>query len=162
MADERAPAPAAEHDGAGPAAEIERLRDRWLRARADLENYRKRSDQEVDRRVFASRDRLLGEWFEVVDSIDRALQYGSVADAPLRELRRQMLAVLERQGVQRIDSEDATFDPEVHEAIGVRRTDEAPSGTVVEVARAGYRAGDRVLRPAQVIVARRPAAEEAV
>jgi molecular chaperone GrpE len=71
-----------------------------------------------------------------------------------------MEAVLARHGVERIEAEDAPFDPERHEAVGVRRTDAAPPDTVVEVARAGYRVGDRVLRPAQVIVSRRPAAEE--
>jgi molecular chaperone GrpE len=151
VADERAPA---------PAAEVERLRDRWLRARADLENYRKRSEQEIDRRALESRDRLLLDWLEVVDSIDRGLKFGSVAAAPLRQVQHQMETVLARHGVERIEAEDAPFDPERHEAVGVRRTDEAPPDTVVEVARAGYRVGDRVLRPAQVIVSRRPTAED--
>jgi molecular chaperone GrpE len=56
-----------------------------------------------------------------------------------------------------VEAEGATFDPELHEAVGVRDTDEAPRNTVVDVVRAGYRVGDRVLRPARVIVSKRPA-----
>lgn len=152
MADEQTAAPAAERGD----SELERLRDRWLRARADLENYRKRSDAEVERRAGAARDRLLLDWLEVVDDVDRALKYGTVADAALRPVQEQMHAVLARHGVERIEAEGAPFDPELHEAIGVLDTDEAPPNTVVEAVRGGYRVGDRVLRPARVIVARRP------
>ena len=116
MADERAPAPEAERD----AIELERLRDRWLRARADLENYRKRSDREIERRVGDERDRLLLEWLHVVDDADRALRFGSVADAPLRLVRQQMLALLARHGAERLEAEGTPFDPELHEAVGVR------------------------------------------
>lgn len=151
MADERVPAPEAEHD----ATELERLRDRWLRARADLENYRKRSDHEVERRVGDARDRLLLDWLEVVDDIDRALRFGSVADAGLRPVHQQMHGVLARHGVERVEAKGAPFDPERHEAVGVRDTEEVPANTVVEVVRAGYRVGDRVLRPARVIVSKR-------
>jgi molecular chaperone GrpE len=153
VADERVPAPEAERD----ATEVERLRDRWLRARADLENYRKRSDHEVERRVGDARDRLLLDWLEVVDDIDRALRFGSVADPALRPVQKQMHGVLARHGVERIEAKGAPFDPERHEAVGVRETEEAPANTVVEVVRAGYRVGDRVLRPARVIVSKSPA-----
>jgi molecular chaperone GrpE len=153
VTDERVPASEADHEP----IELERVRDRWLRARADLENYRKRSDREVERRVADARDRLLLDWLEVVDDIDRALSFGSVADAGLRPVQKQMHAVLARHGVERVEAEGTTFDPELHEAVGVRDTDEAPRNTVVDVVRAGYRVGDRVLRPARVIVSKRPA-----
>jgi molecular chaperone GrpE len=159
VTDERAQARAPERDAPEPEPELERMRDRWLRARADLENYRKRSDQEVERRFGDARDRLLLDWLEVVDDVDRGLQFGSVADASLRQLRQLMLAVLARHGVERVEAEGARFDPELHEAVGVKDTGEAPPNTVVEVARAGYRVGDRVLRPARVIVSRKPSAE---
>lgn len=153
MTDEPTQAPAAERDD----SELERLRDRWLRARADLENYRKRSDHEVERRVGDARDRLLLDWLDVVDDVDRALSFGSVADAPLRQVRQQMLALLARHGVERTEAKGAPFDPQLHEAVGVRDTDEAPPNTVVDVVRPGYRVGDRVLRPARVIVSKRAA-----
>jgi molecular chaperone GrpE len=67
-----------------------------------------------------------------------------------------MEAILARQGVQRVGRPGERFDPERHEAIGVRETTEVPDHTIIEVARSGFAIGDRVLRPAQVIVARAP------
>jgi molecular chaperone GrpE len=144
------------------AVELERLRDRWLRARADLENYRKRSEQEVERRVGDVRDRLLLEWLEVVDSVDRALQLDQGRDVSdgLRAVLGQMEAVLARQGVTRVDAAGERFNPELHEALGARETDEVDPGHVADVARSGYLVGDRVLRPAQVIVARASAGRD--
>ena len=73
----------------------------------------------------------------------------------LRGVLEQMEAVLARQGVTRIGAAGEPFDPERHEAVGVRSTDEVPDRTVVDVARSGYALGDRVLRPAEVIVVAR-------
>jgi molecular chaperone GrpE len=154
-ADQPTPTPAAGRED----SEVERLRGRWLRARADLENYRKRSDREVERRYGDARDRLLLDWLEVVDDVDRALRFGSVADPVLRPVQNQMQAVLRRHGVERMEAKDTSFDPELHEAAGTRETEEAPPNTVVDVVRAGYRAGDRVLRPARVIVSKRPSGD---
>jgi molecular chaperone GrpE len=81
---------------------------------------------------------------------------GNAAAAGLRAILEQMESVLARQGAERIGAPGEQFDPERHEAIGVRETDEVPDRTVLDVARSGYALGDRVLRPAQVIVARRP------
>ena len=63
-----------------------------------------------------------------------------------------MEAILERQGIRRVGEAGERFDPERHEAVGIRATDDVPDQTVVEVARSGWAAGERVLRPAQVIV----------
>ena len=126
--------------------------ERYLRARADLENYRKRAGQEVERRVAEQADRLLLEWIEAVDSVDRAL--GMQPSDGLRSVLDQMEAILARQGVERVGTAGERFDPESHEAISVRESDEVPDGTVVDVARSGYRRGERVLRPAQVVVSR--------
>jgi molecular chaperone GrpE len=73
----------------------------------------------------------------------------------MRAVLEQMDAILARNGVQRIGAAGERFDPERHEAVGVREADDVPDQTVVEVARSGFAVGDRVLRPAQVIVARR-------
>jgi molecular chaperone GrpE len=73
----------------------------------------------------------------------------------LRAVLEQMESVLERHGVKRIGAPGERFDPERHEAVGVQSRDDVPEGTVVDVARSGFAAGDRVLRPAEVIVSRR-------
>ena len=126
--------------------------ERYLRALADLDNYRKRSAQEVERRVAEQTARLLLEWIEAVDSVDRALAM-EPSDG-LRSVLEQMEAILARQGVERVGAAGDRFDPELHEAISVRESDETPDRTVLDVARSGYRQGERVLRPAQVVVSR--------
>jgi molecular chaperone GrpE len=144
-------------------AELEQMEDRFKRALADLDNYRKRSARELERLVTERGDAVLGDWLEVVDGVERALQ--QTADTPLHEGLRAMLehmdAVLERQGVRRIGERGEPFDPNRHEAVDVRETDETPDRTVVEVLRSGYARDDRVLRPAQVVVARAPQQREA-
>lgn len=136
-----------EEQGAHPADD-----ERYLRALADLDNYRKRSAQEVERRVTEGTERLLLEWIEAVDSVDRALAM-QPSDG-LRGVLEQMEAILARQGVERIGAAGDRFDPALHEAISVQESDEAPDRTVLDVARSGYRHRGRVLRPAQVVVSR--------
>ncbi|HEV7615482.1 MAG TPA: nucleotide exchange factor GrpE [Solirubrobacterales bacterium] len=126
--------------------------ERYLRALADLENYRKRSAQEVERRVSEQAERLLLDWIEAVDSVDRAL--GMQPSDGLRRVLEQMEGILARQGVARVGAVGDRFDPELHEAISVQESDEVPDRTVLDVARSGYRHSERVLRPAQVVVSR--------
>jgi molecular chaperone GrpE len=142
-------------------AELERMEDRFKRAVADLDNYRKRTARELDRLVADRSDAVLLEWLEVVDGVERALS--QKPENPLYDGLRAVLdhmdAVLERQGVHRIGRPGEPFDPTRHEAVEVRETDAVPDHAVVEVLRSGYARGDRVLRPAQVAVARAPQSE---
>jgi molecular chaperone GrpE len=143
-------------------ARCEQLEDRYKRALADLDNYRKRVARDTERRVTEGRDAVLLDWLEAVDSVDRALgQMEAVHPAApgLRAVMEQLEAILDRQGVRRLGAVGEPFDPERHEAIGVRETTETPDRTVAEVARSGFARGDQVLRPAQVIVARAPAGD---
>jgi molecular chaperone GrpE len=136
--------------------ENERLEDRYKRALADLDNYRKRAARDLERRIDESREAVIRDWLDVVDSIDRALRIepeNPVAEG-LRQVLEQMEAILARQGVQRTGHTGERFDPERHEAVGVHQSDEVPDQTIVDVARSGYTIGDRVMRPAEVIVAR--------
>ena len=141
--------------------EIARLADRYKRALADLDNYRKRSAREIERRTQEARDALLREWLEALDSVERALRIdaGTPLAEGMRAVLEQMESILARHGVQRIGAAGERFDPERHEAVGVRMTGDVPDQTVLEVARSGFAVGDRVLRPAQVVVSRRPAPE---
>jgi molecular chaperone GrpE len=140
-------------------AELARSEDRYKRALADLDNYRKRTARDVEQRVTERSERVTRDWLEAVDSVERALrmQQGPANEiaAGLRAVMEQMEAILERQGVERLGAPGDRFDPALHEAVAVRDTDSVRDRTVVEVARSGYRLGDRVLRPAQVVVSRR-------
>ena len=139
------------------AAELAELEDRYKRARADLENYRRRADREIERRVVERTESLLREWLEAVDSVERALKVAAEeVSEGLRAVLEQMDAILARHGVARIKALPGDpFTPELHEAVGTVTTDELPDRTIAEVVRSGYMIGGRVLRPAEVIVARR-------
>ena len=130
---------------------------RYRRALADLDNYRKRADREMQRRVDERTEALSREWLEAVDSVERALRSASGAAAEgLRAVMDQMDSILARHNVSRINALPGDrFNPELHEAVGTVSTDEYPDRTIAEVARSGYMIGGRVLRPAEVIVNRR-------
>jgi molecular chaperone GrpE len=132
------------------------LDDRYKRALADLDNYRKRSARLTESRIAEAREAQLREWLEAVDSVERALQQApddALAEG-LRGMLEQMDAILARQGAVRLGIPGEPFDPERHDAVGVRDTHEVPDHTVLDVTRSGYALGDRILRPAQVIVSR--------
>jgi molecular chaperone GrpE len=160
--------PATVEEPADAAAESEELverlasaEDRYRRALADLDNLRKRTAREIERRVEESRESLLREWLEALDSVERALSMtpeGPVQEG-LRSVLDQMDAILTRQGVHRIGRPGEPFDPAHHDAVAIRESEEAPDRTVVDVVRSGFALGDRVLRPAQVVVSRRPECE---
>ena len=141
-----------------PTAELARIEDLYKRALADLDNYRKRSGRELERRTAEVTESMLMDWLEAVDSVERAIQMepdGRCRDG-LRAVMGQMDSVLQRQGAQRIGEPGEPFDPERHDAVAVRASDEAPDQTVLEVQRPGFMLGARVVRPAQVVVARAP------
>jgi molecular chaperone GrpE len=144
-------------------AELAESEDRYRRALADLDNYRKRSARDVDRRVAESREALVRDWLEAVDSVERALLMGSPENplfAGLRAVLAQMESILARQGVTRLGAAGEQFDPELHEAVAVRPTDEVPDRTILDVPRSGFALDGRVLRPAQVTVSRREGRED--
>ena len=147
-------APSAEET---PSAE-EALRDRLLRLQADFDNYRKRIDRErKDWAVFAN-EKLLKDLLPALDTFDLGLANGVKANAPeallegLRLVQKQMEGALEKSGVTPIDAEGQPFDPNLHEAITHMPSPDVPEGTVLAQTRRGYKMGDKLLRPAQVVV----------
>jgi molecular chaperone GrpE len=147
---------------AGTATAAEDFEDRYKRALADLDNYRKRSAREIERRVQEGTEARARQWLDAIDSVERALRMEGVdPENPLalglRHVLEQMESILERQGIRRVGEAGERFDPERHEAVGIRATDDVPDQTVVEVARSGWASDERVLRPAQVIVSRQEA-----
>ena len=135
-------------------AELSRAEDRMKRALADLDNYRKRSARETEGRIEEARERVLRDWLDALDSVERALVMAP-GDAGLRAVLEQMETILARYGVERTGLPGETFDPEHHEAVSVRTDAAVPDRSITDVARSGWRRGDRTLRPAEVVVARR-------
>jgi molecular chaperone GrpE len=145
-------------DAAAAPPEVAQLEDRLKRALADLDNFRKRTARDMDRRATDAADAVVRDWLEVADSIERALAAApdDRAGEGVRAVADQIAATLAREGVSRTGAPGERFDPERHEAVDVRMTTDAEDRSIVDVARPGYTRGDRVLRPAQVVVARRP------
>jgi molecular chaperone GrpE len=150
-------APPVEQSGERAADELARMEDRYKRAVADLDNFRKRMARELEGRLAEGRDALMRDWLEAVDSVERALRSGhdATGSAGLRSVLDQMDGILERHGVERVGAVGDPFDPERHEAVEVRVSDDIPDRTVVDVVRSGFAIGGRVLRPALVVVSRR-------
>jgi molecular chaperone GrpE len=131
--------------------------DRLLRLAADFENYKKRAARERQEYVAFANERLLRELLPILDDLERALDAAEEhQEAQLEEgvrlVHRSLASLLERQGVKEI-STDGKFDPHVHEALLAQPSDEADQGDVLDVIQKGYKIGDRVVRPARVIVA---------
>jgi molecular chaperone GrpE len=139
--------------------------DRYLRAAADLENLRKRQKRESEEARFEARTKVLKEMLPVVDNLERAIEHATAqaGNNPIVEgvqlVLRQFTTAFERLDVTAIDAANQPFDPNLHEAISQQES-EQPPGTVVQVLQRGYRIGDRLLRPALVVVAK-PAAPKA-
>lgn len=138
--------------------------DRYLRSAADLENLRKRSKREADDAKFDAKSRVLKEMLPVVDNLERAIEHAqNIEDKnPIVEgvqlVLRQFTTAFERLDVNAVDAMGQPFDPNLHEAISQLESDAAP-GTVVQVLQRGYKSGDRLLRPALVVVAKAKSAE---
>jgi molecular chaperone GrpE len=163
------PAPAEEAEGAEARedvaeaetriAELERERDERLddlrRLAADFDNYRKRAARDQESLVARAHERLMKALLPVLDDLERALEAASKhEEAKLEEgvelVARELRAALEREGLEEIQT-DGRFDPHVHEAL-LSQPSEHEEGAVLEVLQKGYRLGDRVLRPARVVV----------
>jgi molecular chaperone GrpE len=158
--EEPAEEPAAETPPAPePEAAQEAVRDEsYLRLAADFDNYRKRVAREHAELTQRANERLLHELLPVLDDLERALEAAAQhEEAKLEEgvklVHRAFLTLLERHGLSEIETNGA-FDPHVHEALLAQPAEDAEEGSVLQVLQKGYRLGDRVLRPARVIVAK--------
>ena len=142
-------------------ADAETKRDEYLalaqRVQADFENYRKRAAREQERLVSHAHERLVHELLPFLDDLERTLEAAerheeaALVDG-VRLVERSLRKALEKEGLVEIAT-DGSFDPHVHEALLAQTREGAEPGTVVEVLQRGYRMGDKVVRPARVIVA---------
>lgn len=150
-----------------PAPEVQQLRKQiedtralYLRTLADFENYKRRMERDLRTRADEGRRALLSRLLGAVDNLQRAADYRS-GGTPPEQLVDGVLATV-KQFEQLLDAENVTaietmgkpFDPAVSEAVGTAPNASVPDGTVIAEARRGYRIGDEMLRPAQVIVAK--------
>jgi molecular chaperone GrpE len=133
----------------------------WQRARAELANYKRRTEKEQAEIYQNTAGRIITRYLEVLDDFDRAMQEWPASDSadlakwakgmPL--IYRKFQNVLEAEGVKRIEAEGKEFDPALHEAVAQEERDDHASGHVIATLRQGYTLGEKVLRPALVRVA---------
>jgi molecular chaperone GrpE len=146
----------------------ERARNHWdqyLRAAAELENYRRRVQREIDSARSFAVEKFAQDLLEVKDSLELAIVNASRADtaslAAGQEATLRLLAkAFERSNVTEIDPVGERFDPERHEAMMMQPSATAEPGSVLQVVQKGYELNGRLLRPARVIVAQAPAAAQ--
>jgi molecular chaperone GrpE len=146
--------------------EVAEWQDRFLRKAAEFENFRKRSEKEKSDAAAYAKSSVLLEFLHVADASERAFQ--SLADMKgatgnlqqfqqgLELLYKQLFDAFNKAGIKPIEAEGKPFDPHLHEALSREENADVKEDTVVKELRKGYLLNDRLLRPAQVIVAVHP------
>jgi molecular chaperone GrpE len=153
--------------GGAAAAEVVALRrerddfeDRWKRSAAEFENYRRRTERERRDLAEAAAADLIRDLLPIVDDFERALTSADTASAGpefrrgVEIIHKQLLDALRKRGAQPFDSVGEQFDPSWHEAVAHEPAGDRPDGEITAEFRRGYRLGSRLLRPAQVKVAK--------
>ena len=150
------------------AAKADENWDKFLRAAADLDNYRKRVAREKEELARFTAERVVSALLPVLDNLERALDAAQQQSAPpslmegLRQVQTQFRRTLEEFGLKEITVHAGhPFDPNLHEAVSSTSSEEHPEGHVLEQIQRGYRLADRLLRPARVVVSKGPSSESA-
>ena len=143
--------------------ELSEANDKFLRARAELENYRRRMQREHEQVRYAAKAAAVEGFLPVLDHFHMALEH-AVGDSDVEALRHGMdliMAEFEKAltavGVERFEAAGQEFDPTQHEALAQQPSDDVPAGHVLQQWKCGYRLGERLLRPATVVVSGGPA-----
>jgi molecular chaperone GrpE len=155
---------AADGAGAALAAAEAKASENWnsyLRAVAELENYRKRMDRELDNTRKYAIERFAQELVSVADSLEAGINAGSASSgSALLEgstaTLKQLLRAFDKAGIKVIDPMGKPFDPAWHEAMVAQESRDQPANTVLSVIQKGYSLNGRLLRPARVVVAKAP------
>jgi len=137
----------------------EEWKHRYLRLRADFDNHRRKVKQERMHQAGIGKDAVLDDIFPILDHMENAIQAARDAGEHngilegLELVYQEFLKTLQKHGVEKIEAVGKPFDPRVHEAVAVTQHDSFPENTVVQEVRNGFVRGEKLLRPARVIVA---------
>ncbi len=141
-------------------AELDHVRDVYLRKLAEFDNFRKRVERERDEHRVAGVEEMIRDLLPVLDNFERALQHADDDSGAFLQgvemIAKQLWDTLERRGVREVNPVGQPFDPELHEAVQRVEDGQHPPGTVAWVMLKGYTMGDRLIRPAMVGVAVEP------
>jgi molecular chaperone GrpE len=140
--------------------------EKYLRAVADFDNYKKYVAKDRADLIKYSNERIIKDILPILDSLDRAIHHaadfkdiGTFIDG-VKIIQEQMTVCLEKYGVKPIEAIGQPFNPEIHEALMLAESDEHKEGTVLQEFEKGYLLNDRLLRAAKVSVSKRKSAEE--
>jgi molecular chaperone GrpE len=140
---------------------IEGQKDSVLRARADMENARRRAEQEVDKARKFALERFAGELLPVLDNLERAMQGADAENEAIKPVvegvdltLKSFINVVEKFGMVIVDPQGEAFNPELHQAMSMQETTDFAPNTVMAVMQKGYTLNGRLLRPAMVMVSR--------
>lgn len=148
-----------------PEEEIGELNDKYMRALADFENYRKRMRAEKEDYAKYAASRMVEDLLPVLDTFEMALKVRDPGPevknflTGMEMVRKQFFQVLEKQGLESMEAAGAVFDPVCHEAVDYVVDESMEENTVAEVMRGGYRLNGKVIRPAMVRIYRKPGQE---
>ncbi|EFF65986.1 co-chaperone GrpE [Selenomonas noxia ATCC 43541] len=154
---ETAEAAPVEDKAAALEAELKEKSDRILRLQADFENFRRRTAKEKEELAAVITQNILGDLLPLLDNFERAMAVeqtdGEAFQKGVEMIFTQLREVLDKHGLQSIEAEGQTFDPNFHQAVMRVEDSDAPDGTITQVLQKGYQAKGRVIRPAMVQVA---------
>lgn len=160
---EQAQIQALEEELAVANATISEQKDGVLRARADIENARRRAELEIDKARKFALERFAGELLPVIDNLERAMQSANSEDEAIKPLLdgidltlKSFLSTIEKFGLEIVNPEGEQFNPDHHQAMSLQESTELPANTVMAVMQKGYLLNGRLLRPAMVMVSRAP------
>jgi molecular chaperone GrpE len=146
-------------------ATIQEQKDSVLRARADMENARRRAEQEIDKARKYALEKFAGELLPVIDNLERAMQSADAEDAAVKPLldgvdltHKSFITIVEKFGMEVIDPQGEAFNPDHHQAMSMQESVDVAPNTVLAVMQKGYVLNGRLLRPAMVMVSRAPSA----
>ena len=144
-------------------ATIKEQQDSVLRARADVENARRRAEMEVEKARKFALERFAGELLPVVDNLERAIELTDGENETVKPLlegvemtHKSFLSTIEKFGLSLIDPQGETFNPDLHQAMSMQESADHAPNTVMAVIQKGYQINGRLLRPAMVMVSRAP------
>jgi len=146
-------------DESSLAEQLEKAKQDYLYLAADFENFRKNAIKERSELVKFGNERLLRDLLDVVDNLERALAADTGKESKeslssgVQMIHSELQSLLQRYGVTAMDSLGKPFDPNTHEALSSEPTNKIPPGHITQVFKKAYKYHDRLLRPAQVVVA---------
>ncbi len=144
-------------------AKAKEAQDKYLRAQAEMENIRRRSERELENAHKYGMEKFATELLPVIDSLELGLVAASADDADIEKLRegseltaKMLIAAFEKFGINPVHPIDETFDPDFHQAMTMIEHPEKDPNTVIDVMQKGYTLNERLIRPAMVVVSKAP------